>query len=144
MMADWWSFGILIYELLCGKPPFHEGSTERILDLISSSNVRFPSKMRVSSVTRDFINRLLKKIPKERIGQNEFHQITTHHFFQSANVNSVLNQKMTPPLTPNISGDPMANFESIYTNQEIEDFESSTNPGVLDQIADLFEDFKTG
>jgi hypothetical protein len=51
---------------------------------------------------------------------------------------------MTPPLTPNISGDPMANFESIYTNQEIEDFESSTNPGVLDQIADLFEDFKTG
>ena len=144
MMADWWSFGILIYELLCGKPPFHEGSTERILDLISSSNVRFPSKMRVSSVTRDFINRLLKKIPKERIGQNEFHQITTHHFFQSANVNSVLNQKMTPPLTPNISGDPIANFESIYTNQEIEDFESSTNPGVLDQIADLFEDFKTG
>ena len=42
--------------------------------------VRFPSKIRISSVTRDFINRLLKKLPKDRIGQNEFHQITTHLF----------------------------------------------------------------
>ena len=144
MMADWWSFGILIYELLCGKPPFHEGSTDRILDLISTSNVRFPSKMRISSVTRDFIIRLLKKIPKERIGQNEFQQITTHHFFQGSNVNSIVNQKFSPPLTPNISGDPLSNFANVYTNQEIEDFENSYDASVLGQIGDLFEDFKIG
>jgi serine/threonine protein kinase len=143
MMADWWSFGILIYELLCGKPPFHEGSTERILDLITTSNIRFPSKMRVSSVTRDFIVRLLKKNPKERIGQNEFQQIVTHHFFQGSNVNSVINQKYSPPLTPNISGDPLANFESIYTNQGIEDFNGSYDSGILDQIGNEFEDFKS-
>lgn len=142
MMADWWSFGIVVYELLCGKPPFHEGSTERILDLITSSNVRFPTKMRISSVTRDFIFRLLKKNPKERIGQNEFQQITTHHFFQGANVNSVINQKYSPPLTPNISGDPIANFEAVYTNQGIEDFNESSDAGILDQIGELFEDFK--
>jgi serine/threonine protein kinase len=142
MMADWWSYGILVYELLCGKPPFHEGSTDRILDLISSSNVRFPSTMKISSVTRDFIIRLLKKLPKERIGQNEFHQISTHHFFQSANVNSILNQKTQAPLMPNISGDPLSNFEAIYTNQSVEDFNSSTDAGVLDQIGDLFEEFK--
>ena len=144
MMADWWSFGILIYELLCGKPPFHEGSTDRILDLISTSNVRFPSKMRVNSVTRDFINRLLKKIPKERIGQNEFSQITTHHFFQSINVNSIVNQKFNPPITPNVSGDPLANFDAIYTNQEIEDFNSSHDASILGQIGNLFIDFQTG
>ena len=144
MMADWWSFGILIYELLCGKPPFHEGSTDRILDLITTSNVRFPSKMRISSVTRDFIIRLLKKSPKERIGQNEFQQITTHHFFQGSNVNSIVNQKYSPPLATNISGDPLANFANIYTNQEIEDFDNSYDASVLGQINDLFEDFKIG
>ena len=142
MMADWWSFGILIYELLCGKPPFHEGSTDRILDLITTSNVRFPSKMKVSSVTRDFINRLLKKLPKDRIGQNEFHQITTHHFFQSANVNFVVNRKASAPLLPNISGDPLANFDVMYTNQEIEDFNNSDDPSILNQISDLFKDFQ--
>ena len=144
MMADWWSFGIFIYELLCGKPPFHEGSTDRILDLITTSNVRFPSKMRVNSVTRDFIMRLLKKLPKDRIGQNEFHQITTHHFFQSANVNSIINQKISPPLSPNISGDPLSNFDVIYTNQEIEDFNNSTDSSILSQIVNIFEDFKNG
>jgi serine/threonine protein kinase len=144
MMADWWSFGILVYELLCGKPPFHEGSTDRILDLISTSNVRFPSKMRISSVTRDFIIRLLKKIPKDRIGQNEFHQITTHHFFQGTNVNSIVNRKITPPITPSISGDPLSNFDNIFTNQGIEDFEDSQDASVLGQIGDLFEDFKIG
>ncbi len=144
MMSDWWSYGILIYELLCGKPPFHEGSTDRILDLISTSTVRFPSKMRISSVTRDFINRLLKKLPKDRIGQNEFHQIVTHHFFQSANVNSVINQKITAPITPNITGDPLSNFDNIYTNQPIEDFNDSKDAGVLDQTGDYFEDIKNG
>ena len=142
MMADWWSFGILVYELLCGKPPFHDGSTDRILDLISTSNVRFPSKMRISSVTRDFIFRLLKKNPKERIGQNEFQQITTHHFFQGTNVNSIVNRKITPPIAPSISGDPLANFDNIFTNQGIEDFEDSQDASVLGQIGDLFEDFK--
>lgn len=142
MMADWWSYGILMYELLCGKPPFHEGNTDRILDLITNANVRFSSKIKASSVTRDFINKLLKKSPKERIGQNEFNQITTHHFFQSTNVNAIVNQKFTPPLIPDVSGEAYANFETIFTNQEVEDFEESTNPEEIEQIDDLFEEFK--
>ena len=142
LMADWWSYGILMYELLSGKPPFHEGSTDRILDLISNANVRFDNKIKVSSVTRDFINKLLKKSPKERIGQNEFNQITTHHFFQNVNVKSIENKKLTANLMPNITEDPIANFEAIFTNQEIENFEESTNPDEIDEIQESFEEFK--
>ena len=143
MMADWWSYGILMYELLCGKPPFHEGSTDRILDLITSANVKFSSKVKASSITRDFINKLLKKSPKERIGQNDFNQITAHHFFQSTNINGIINRKLTPPLMPDISeDDPFANFETIFTNQEIENFEESSNQEEIEQFNDLFEDFK--
>jgi len=142
LMADWWSYGILMYELLCGKPPFHEGSTDRILDLITTSNVRFTSKNNISSVTRDFINKLLKKSPKERIGQNEFNQITTHHFFQSTSINSIVNQKLTPPMMPDVPKNPYDNFETIFTNKEIENFEESTNPEVIDQIGELFNELK--
>ena len=143
MMADWWSCGVLMYELICGKPPFHEGSTDRILDLITTANVKFSSKIKASSITRDFINKLLQKSPKERIGQNGFNQITSHHFFQSINIDAILNQKLTSPLLPNISeDDPLANFENIFTNQEIENFEESTNPDEIDQLKGLFQDFK--
>jgi len=143
MMADWWSYGILMYELICGKPPFHEGNTDRILDLITTANVKFSSKIKASSITRDFINKLLQKSPKDRIGQNDFNQITSHHFFQSANIDGILSQKLTPPLMPNISkDDPLANFENIFTNQKIENFEESTNPEELEQFKDLFDDFK--
>ena len=56
----------------------------------------------------------------------------------------VINQKIQSPITPNISGDPLVNFEIIYTNQLIEDFNDSKASGILDQIDNLFEDFKTG
>ena len=98
------------------------------------NSLHFKGKQKMESI---------KKNPKERIGQNEFQQIVTHHFFQGSNVNSVINQKYSPPLTPNISGDPLANFESIYTNQGIEDFNASYDSGILDQIGDEFEDFKS-
>ena len=93
-------------------------------------------------MTRDFINKLLKKSPKERIGQNEFNQITTHHFFQNVNVKSIENKKLTANLMPNITEDPIANFEAIFTNQEIENFEESTDPEVIDEIQESFEEFK--
>ena len=47
-MSDWWSFGIILYELMFGIPPFHGEDTERILDLITSSNVTFPSKVHIA------------------------------------------------------------------------------------------------
>ena len=144
MMADWWSYGVLIYELLFGKPPFHEGNTDRILDLITTSTLRFPLTTKITSVTRDFLVRLLKKLPKDRMGQNDFHQISTHHFFQSVNVHLVIKHKVPAPLKPNIGKNPIDNFEVIYTNQGIEDFNGSTDSGVLDQLEYLFEDFKTG
>jgi hypothetical protein len=116
--------------------------SEYLTDIERNANVRFNSKIKASSVTRDFINKLLKKSPKERIGQNEFSQITTHHFFQSTNVNAIVNQKFTPPLMPNITEDALENFEAIFTNQEIEDFEESTNPEEIDNINDIFEEMK--
>ncbi len=43
---------------------------------------------------------------------------------------------------PNLSGQPYDNFEAIFTNQEIENFEESSNPEVIDQINELFNEFK--
>ena len=141
-MADWWSFGILLYELLFGIPPFHGGDTERILDLITASNVTFPNKKHIAAPTKELINKLLKKNPRERIGQNGFSQITTHQFFKNVDVNNICSQKSNPPINVEGSYDYYDNFDGLYTNCGIEDFGESLDSNELSQIQNLFEDFK--
>lgn len=141
-MTDWWSYGIVIYELLFGKAPFHEGGTERILDLIVSSNLRFDSKVKLTPSTKEFLNKLLRKNPKERLGQNEYTQVTQHQFFNGVNKDNIVAQKMTAPLMPELGGDSLSNFDGTYYNKGIEDFSESTDAGVLGDIEGLFDCFK--
>ena len=42
--ADWWSYGILLYEMLYGIPPFYSKNTEKMFDLITKAELRFPKK----------------------------------------------------------------------------------------------------
>ena len=44
-MADWWSYGILIYEMLCGIPPFYNENIEKMYELIKYAELRFPKKI---------------------------------------------------------------------------------------------------
>ena len=46
--ADWWSFGILLFEMLCGLPPFYAENFDKMYDLIKNSNVKFPKRNNIS------------------------------------------------------------------------------------------------
>ncbi|GFQ82692.1 hypothetical protein TNCT_718601 [Trichonephila clavata] len=63
--VDLWCLGILCYEFLVGKPPFEAESMQTTYSLIRRVAVKFPSY--VSSGAQDFISRLLKKEPAERM-----------------------------------------------------------------------------
>lgn len=63
--VDLWCLGILCYEFLVGKPPFEAESMQTTYSLIRRVAVQFPSY--ISSGARDFISRLLKKEPAERM-----------------------------------------------------------------------------
>ena len=142
-MTDWWSFGILIYELIYGIPPFHDMKIERCFDLISSVNLRFPTSVHVNGATKDLILKLLKKNPNERFGKGEFEQITHHPFFESVNPTNIINQKTNSPRKPYISEEnPTLNFDPIYTNLEIEDLEKAIDLTLLNQISVLLEEFE--
>jgi serum/glucocorticoid-regulated kinase 2 len=41
--VDWWSLGILLYEMLVGLPPFYSENVSTMYDLIQSAPLRFPS-----------------------------------------------------------------------------------------------------
>ena len=142
LMTDWWSVGIMAYELLFGVPPFHGDTTERTLDLISNSVISYDSKIHITSVTKDFITKLLNKKVRERIGQGGFQEITKHHFFQGCSYNNIVSQKLSPVVMPEITTDYTENFDKFYVNSKIEDFEQSSDPSFLEECDPLFEEFK--
>lgn len=142
-MADWWSFGIIIYELLYGVPPFHDHKIERCFDLITTSKIRFPSKIKLTPATKDIISLLLKKNPNERLGKGGLEQVINHPFFQSVNTKNVIAQKTTSPKKPTISNeDPTANFDNIYTSLSVDNLEGAVDKSMLNQIESLFEEFE--
>ena len=142
-MTDWWSFGIIIYELLYGIPPFHDEKIERCFDLITSANIRFPSKIKLTSSTKDIIIKLLRKNPIERLGKGELEQIIQQPFFESINPKNVIIQKTTAPKKPTITQDDItANFDKIYTNLPIDNLESDVDYSKLEQIEHLFKEFE--
>lgn len=77
LAVDWWSVGVLTYELLTGSSPFtysHVNNTQSdITQRIQTDTPNFPPNM--NEVAKDFILKMLSKDPAKRLGNfNEFYK----------------------------------------------------------------------
>ncbi|KAG6523493.1 hypothetical protein ZIOFF_013353 [Zingiber officinale] len=97
--VDWWTYGILLYELLFGRTPFKgPGNDETLMNVISQS-LKFPENPYVSSHARDLIRGLLVKEPEHRLGSVKgAAEIKLHPFFEG--LNWALIRCAAPPETP--------------------------------------------
>ncbi len=93
--ADWWSFGILIYEMLCGIPPFYNENLERMYELIKLAELRFPKKIKISTDAQDLIKKLLDRNQSTRLGyKGGLNEIKSHPFFAAIDFDMVLSKKV--------------------------------------------------
>ena len=61
-MADWWSFGILLYEMLNALPPFYHENVDRMYELIKHAELKFSKRVTISDAAKDLITKVSKSI----------------------------------------------------------------------------------
>ena len=132
--VDWWAFGVLLFELVCGHPPFYSENPMEIYQKALEAKVNFTCKL--SKECKDIIQLLLVTEPTKRIGnlKNGIKDISEHAFFRRLNSRDILKMKIKAPFIPELSsaGD-TANFDDYQ--------ESPLLKHDFDKYADKFKDF---
>ncbi|CAL6019173.1 Kinase [Hexamita inflata] len=101
--ADWWSFGILAYELLCGHAPFMHDDLNVLYQKILKGQFVFPPN--IDPDAQDLITKLLNTDRDKRFGANVqtgTKDIKAHPFFNGVNWNWIEKKLVKPPIVPEI------------------------------------------
>ncbi|KAM7276475.1 hypothetical protein ACFE04_018341 [Oxalis oulophora] len=120
--ADWWSVGILLYEMLTGKPPFVGGNRQKIQEKILKDKMKMPSYL--SSEAHSLLKGLLQKDVSKRLGSGASgsKEIKQHKWFKVINWNKLDGRGIKPSFLPEVAGTHcVANFEECWTNMPLSD-----------------------
>jgi len=91
--CDWWSLGVIMYEMLIGYPPFlSDNSTETCLKIINcKETLRFPEDVKISHDAQDLIEQLVCD-RSVRLGNTGVEEIKAHPFFKGVNWDGIRDQ----------------------------------------------------
>ena len=117
--VDWWSFGTLLYEMMCGLPPFYDTNVQRMYTKILSSPLRFPSYL--SEDARGVLTGLLKRPVSERLGSGptRFGEIQGHAFYKPLDFEKVYRKEYKPEFVPpSKNAGSAGNFDKEFTAEK--------------------------
>ncbi|XP_073274082.1 serine/threonine-protein kinase AtPK2/AtPK19-like [Primulina huaijiensis] len=125
--ADWWSIGILLYEMLSGKPPYTHANRKKLQEKIIKEKMKLPP--RLSSEAHSLLKGLLQKDPSQRLGSgpNGADEVKYHKWFRTINWKKLEARELLPKFRPDVSGkDCTANFDRCWTAMPLDDSPAPT------------------
>lgn len=143
-LTDWWSLGILIYEMIFGIPPFYSQKQDEMFKKIIRENFVFKNGVAASDECKDIITKLLDKNQTTRLGsQMDSMEILSHPWFADIDMSMLLLKKLQAPFIPNVKDQAWEkNFDEEFINEELNLNEINppkVNVDVLDSLQKEFE-----
>ncbi|KAL2019129.1 hypothetical protein VTK56DRAFT_10080 [Thermocarpiscus australiensis] len=122
--VDWWTLGILIYEMLYGTTPFKGKNRNATFANILREDIPFPDHAgapQISNLCKSLIRKLLIKDENRRLGARAgASDIKSHPFFRTTQW--ALIRHMKPPIIPNKgrSGIDTINFRNVKESESVD------------------------
>jgi len=102
--CDWWSLGIVLYEMLTGETPFYNPNPQMMFYKIMNEEPRFTAE--IPTDARSLIKGLLQKDPHSRLGSGDIipRAIMSNSYFNCYDWQKLQKLEITPPWTPSLDG----------------------------------------
>ena len=102
--VDWWSVGVIFFEMLFGYAPFHSKETNQVCHKVLNwqKYLVIPSKIKISKEAEDLIWKLINN-SNQRLGIGGAEEIKKHPFFKDVDWDNIRNTKA--PFIPRLKND---------------------------------------
>lgn len=123
--ADWWSYGVLMFEMLTGQLPFQGTNRKETMTQILKAKLGMPDYL--SSEAQSLLRGLFKRNPTNRLcsGPDGIDDLFGHCFFSTIDWEKLKAKKQDPPFKPTVVSDEAFHFDSTFTSKTPKD-----SPGV--------------
>ncbi|EJT97592.1 Pkinase-domain-containing protein [Dacryopinax primogenitus] len=118
--VDWWTLGILIYEMIFATTPFKSNNRLNTFTNVLNADPWFHPNAPVSPACKDIIFRLLDKHESTRLGSRSgASEVKNHKWFSK--INWALLRNQTPPIVPSTSnGIDAVNFRMMRDSKSLD------------------------